>query len=388
MLMNSLGNTVSRILERLIRIEPCTVVDYDDEGHSGVLDRESPDSKYWNTVTVSVRNVKPDNKDNPPLHRYCIVLQHDLVGNGYGHPYMPRVGDLVLVLFLLNQKPIVLGTLHSNSMKPVCRAPFNPTSNVTDARYDEVHKLCQHELPSFDEFKQVRVGGHWIGKKPTCSKWFHKSRDFIQIFECVKGHEKFCDLCTSLDHIVHTDAVTFFKHYASGIAPGETISTEMPAWTDWYHHHCGSQYWFKDDGTIKIENWTSNVNQKGHIFYNTKGSIDAHSEPSDLEGSRVWVLAEDDDSHTDSHGTIKAELIYITPDSYVRIYEDGSIVIKGTNCSASLNSNGSCSISNDDVSSSVSISALGDIDVTSPTIVTITAPVCTFNCDTINIPES
>jgi hypothetical protein len=394
--MNSLGNTIQRQLEKLIRIEYCTVVKFNnDTNMSGVLDRDNADSKFWNTVTVQPRHVRTRSAGKNLQYTDCVVLQHKLIGKWYGSPYTPRVGDIVLVLFLMNQKPIILGTVNSDHQgnDPVCRAPFDPYSNDVDARYDEVCKLCQWEEMDFNEFQEAY--NYKKGKKPTCDKWYHKSRDWIKIFECKVGHERPCEDCTSLDAIMHSGtygAHTFFKHFSSGEAPGEQISFEMPPWTDWYHHHCGSQFWFKDSGEIFLENWTTNTTRHGHLYFDPTGTIILHSDYVESPmGSRLVLYSPESTAEDGSGNVISCEMQDLPTNSVVRIYKDGSVrctsVMDGDVASeVYLKPDGHCWMWNYLKQAWVEINADGDISIVSPTIIGLTAPVVTISGTTeVNI---
>lgn len=352
-IMSSNVNTIERIMERLFRIEYGTVVKDDQFGIIGVQCREDPGSTLWNTVTVRIRSTKTrmsktNNKGEAGdpykvMHYYCTVLQ------GYsqkwaGHPYTPRIGDMVAVLFIFNQKPLVLGTVYTNTQDPVCRAPFDKKSWAKiDARYDDVDKWCQWERPTFNENQEVTE--HQPGKNPICKKRFHRSRDQIHTTQCREGNKDPCHTCDELDHIkrVSNQWEKIYSDVTKSIDPEHPYLPSSRIHTlrrhEW-HEPSGSYMVLQnspagdDDfgkGLIRIENAQGECDIKGHINMRPTGTIDVHGKyngkevgvPSENTGARMMVVANDDGDFSEAY-----EAIYFEKDAYIRIMKDGQIIIR------------------------------------------------------------
>jgi len=217
--MQSVSNRIDRARQRDYWCELATVVQYDTRGKNkhGVQCRDKPisdssDDSRWNTVTVKVRQVKnelipgidEDLKDpHRVLHYYATVMQRDTNQKWAGHPYTPRIGDMVVVLFMSNIRPIIIGTVYTNHQDPVCRSPFCSSKEcwaTIDARYDDVDKWCQWEKPDFDD-KTLEVKEQYAGQHPICDKKFHKFRDQIHVTDCKEGNKDPCDQCKTMDYI-------------------------------------------------------------------------------------------------------------------------------------------------------------------------------------------
>jgi len=350
-LMSGNVNTIERIMERLIRIEYGTVVQYDKFGRCGVQDRDDPLHPYWNTVTVKVRQVKR----NPPyykgpmrvMHHYCLVLQ-DYSQKWAGKPYLPRIGDMVAILFILNQKPIILGTVVTNTQDPVCRAPFDIRRwDKIDARYDYVEKWCQWRPPKFNDDQEVVE--HLPGKYPICYKRFHKNRDQIHVTECIEGSEDPCNRCRFLDYIKRTGN-QWEKIYSSDTDSEDPEHPYIPVWGtrlskrrhEW-HEPCGSYFVFQNNGEdpdygrglIRLANAVNENAQCAHINMDPRGTVDIHTQHErrpysrEHEGTRMSIVARDDNTVDHSF-----EAIDFVTGSLIEILKNGNININSLNNSS------------------------------------------------------
>ena len=344
--MGALSNTIARADFRHFWVELATVVPMDAKGLNicGVQCRDDPNAPpekdFWNTATVKVRAVKNQDKPDEILHYYCMVLQQ-YSQKWAGHPYMPRIGDMVLVLFSLNQKPMILGTIYTDVADPVCRAPFDPKPEswtIIDARYDDVNKWCQWQIPTFDD-KSKEVIYNKLPEHPICDKKFHKYRDQIKVTDCREGHRKPCHLCKTLDCIkrpvaqwekIYSD-ITCSADYEHPYIPG-TVSRAKRR-HEW-HEPSGSYFVFQNNtndadygkGLIRLENATAENAMKGHINFRPSGTIDMHGDhnsaavSSETTGNRIMAVANGDTSFLQG-----CELIQLDTGAYVRVMKDGSI---------------------------------------------------------------
>lgn len=371
-------NTIERILERMIRIEYGTVVRHDDRGKIGVQNRDDPDGDKWNTVTVRFRNSKTRKEKSGEgygrerlkeyhkvLHYYCLVLQR-YSQKWAGEPYMPRIGDMVAVLFIHNQKPLVLGTVYTDTQDPVCRAPFSIDSEFWDkydARYDYVNKWCQWKKPSFTINEEVSE--HFPGRYPICHKIFHKNRDQIRVTDCIQGDENACEKCTLLDHITRSGN-QWEKIYSgtkcggscgSGEGKGTdsvdcehpyipVCGTELTERRHEWHEPCGSYQVYQNNGSsldwgkglIRIGNATCECAQKAHINMNPRGTIDIHTKnekatayKDENEGTRMSVVSLDDDTVLHSF-----QAIDFNKTSFIEIRKDGDIFLSSINGASNM----------------------------------------------------
>lgn len=354
---------------RMFKIEYCTVVAYDKFGDCGVQDRDNPNGEFWNTCTIKVKAVKNDRttsagfSDNPinTLHYYCNVLQ------GYnqkwaGHPYTPRIGDIVAVLFVFNQMPLILGTVYNLAQDPVCRAPFDiKKPGAIDARYDDVTKWCQWSTPIWND--QLEVIEYKPGRYPICHKIFHKNRDQIRVTDCLQGDESACNKCTLLDHIVRAGN-QWEKIYSGtkcgscgGIGKGTdsvdcchpyipVCGTELTERRHEWHEPCGSYMVYQNNGSsleygkglIRIGNAISECLQKAHINMGPRGTIDIHTYnqkatpyASENLGTRMSVVSLDDATVNHSF-----EAIDYNVNSWIEILKTGNIILNSLNSNSHI----------------------------------------------------
>ena len=348
-LMSANVNTIERIMMRSFKIEYCTVVAYDKFGDCGVQIRDDPNGEFWNTCTVKVKAVKNDRvsgsgvSDNPieTLHYYCNVLQ------GYnqkwaGRPWTPRIGDLVAVLFIYNQMPLILGTVYSLAQDPVCRAPFDIKKyNAIDARYDDVNKWCQWEDPIWND--QLEVVEHFPGKHPICDKTFHRNRDQIYVTDCLEGNKSACKCCTYLDHVKRTGN-QWEKIYSCDTDSKDCCHPYIPGCVEKakrrheWHEPSGSYFVFQNNpcgdldfgkGLVRLGNATCECNQKAHINLDPRGTVDIHTKnekatpyAAENEGTRMSVVSLDDATVDHSF-----EAIDFNVNSWIEILKTGTILL-------------------------------------------------------------
>ena len=340
--MTSIGNSVHRWQQRLFKLEYCTVLKVDKKGQHGIQCHSPDHPEYYNTVTVKVRNAKEGIDPTKLEHPYEIVIQ-DFVGNCFGHPWTPRVGDLVQVLFLYNTQPIILGPVNTTYQAPPMRGP-----TCADAMYDEVWKWCQWLEPTQDKNHDYK--DHPKGKMPICRKLFHgpvtglpdgKGRDEMFVWDCQMGDaEPTCKDCWIVDSLPR-DGEQWFKQYSTKTESLQAYNSRA----EW-HSRCGSYLRFESDdenptgnpsleysegiGHIRLGNATTENTKKGHINFHPTGTIDMHGDHEELAlnqevlGARTMVTGSGL-TLTDGHGTIACESIYLPLQAYSRIYRDGSI---------------------------------------------------------------
>ncbi len=408
--------TITRQMENLIRLEYCVILEVDKRGDTGVQNHAEPDSHFYNTCSVKARMIRQEGESDAQKYEHlnCLVLQHD-VGNRFGKPYTPRVGDLVAVLFLFNNKPIILGPLVTLSQPPVCRGPADPKE---DGQYDDVEKWCQWPRPSWDE--NLDAYDHPEGWMPLCRKVFHgypkgvrgPGRDWQMVWDCKKG-----DLDPTCKECINIDSVPRCGEAWDKVYSEDTESCESPAERMERHAKCGSYIRLESEtgnsieyseglGHIRIGNATHELGKKGHInFQGTRwdtesaGTIDVHSAheevplPNEVLGARMTVVAPDDHTLSDVVGEISAELIDLPSSSRVRIYKNGIIQI--VSCTSgvaksllSAHPDGFCEIWNIAANAYVEISTNGDININSPTKIVLNAPIIDMtNATTINMPD-
>lgn len=418
--MTSMATSMERLQARLFKIEYCTIVRFNKFGESGIQCHSPDHPEYYNTVTIKVRNAR-DKVDPLTLEKQYEVVLQDFVGNCFGHPWTPRVGDLVMVLFLYNTTPIILGPVNTTYQAPPFRAP-----TCADAMYDDVWKWCQWLTPSQDVNHDYY--DHPKGKMPICKKLFHgpitgivgKGRDEQTIWDCQMGDsDPTCRLCETIDSVPRSGE-QWFKQYSSQTESIESYNSRM----EW-HSRCGSYLRLESDdenpekttsleysegiGHIRLGNAINENTKRGHINYHPSGSIDIHSEheekslDTEVLGARVLVTGSPL-TLTDDHGTIAYEATYLPLNAFIRIYRDGSIKIcSNTNTQYGssevlLGIDGSCHLWDKINDSYIEMQANGNIEVSSSKAnvkvssavkIEIEAPTLEINCSnqiTLNTP--
>lgn len=186
-LREGLRNEVARILWGMLRIEVCEVTD--------VQRHAFEDDQKTNTIDVQVRDFNPIHKKGQSLERKRLIFSQGYIGHHYGHPYHPKIGDLLIVLFYQNEKGIVISTLPGWTELPVCR----------DNDDDEVIKLCQRPQPVYctHPVTGIKYVRHFPEpKKPVCVKYFGKDRCLVIVSECpLSVNDQSCQQCKDLSDI-------------------------------------------------------------------------------------------------------------------------------------------------------------------------------------------
>lgn len=213
-----------------------------------------PDDKDFNTVDVQL--IDRPRINGKPLHIKYVKLNslQRYHGKFQGEPWTPRIGDMIYVYWLAEREALVLGLCTSVEQEPVCRSQ-------ADAHHQEyVFKLCPWEEPKTNDDKNYIEFPD--PKHPECYKWWPKTRDSLWIFDCLEGHNTpscCAQACNSLDD--HQSS-TCFKNF-SDISP---TSIDLPRRFK-FLHHCGSFWYYDDDGTIHIAGKVSGDLKNQEIFY-------------------------------------------------------------------------------------------------------------------------
>lgn len=334
-------NSAERLIARKSYVDYCTILEVDKDGTDGVKCHSPDHPEYYNTVSLKIRSTKlvhEESQDpNAIQHVNALILQ-TFVGNCFGEPYIPRVGDLVAVLFMYNEKPLVLGPVATIQQPPVMRAPTSE-----DAKYDYVNKWCQWLRPEKD--KNYDYFNHPQGKKPICFKRFHGpvtgstgiGRDEMTVWDCQKGDaDPTCTACSNIDSVPRSGE-QWHKIYSTQTESEEAYNSRMEL-----HARCGSYFRIESDnssehcsssteysegkGHIRIGNAVTESTKKGHLNYHPTGTIDIHSVheevpiASESEGTRVIVV-----SPEDSSVSYAVESKDFETGAFIRIMKDGTI---------------------------------------------------------------
>lgn len=236
-----------------------------------------PEDKDFNTVDVQL--IDRPRINGKPLHIKYVKLnslqrEH---GRFQGNPWNARIGDMIYVYWLAEREALVLGTCTSVEQEPVCRSQ-------ADAHHQEyVFKLSPWEEPKQnDDHNYVEFPNP---KHPECYKWWPKTRDSLWIFDCLEGHNTpscCAQACNSLDD--HQSS-TCFKNF-SDISP---TTIDLPRRFK-FLHHCGSFWYYDDDGTIEIAS-KLNAALKCHQTFYPSGRILLQN---DVTGNFVDIKAADE----------------------------------------------------------------------------------------------
>lgn len=247
-----------------------------------------------------------------------------------GEVWNPRIGDAVVVYWIKNREGLVLGQTQTIQQEPVCR------SQADDKHQEIVKKTCSWPgMPKIDpntgDYIEYPPPQHpdcykrWpVGTAEQCSgeECFGECEkqygDTVFVFDCAKGHaDPYCKDCDCMDDI--DTCATWFK-YHSAVSPTEN---ELPYRTK-FHHHCGSIFYFDEDGTIHLENklyeCAGQPDRQGQIHFFPTGTIWVRSEPETEKAAMVRVVSLDD-----SEDLVRVEMIDESTGAYVRIMKDGEI---------------------------------------------------------------
>jgi hypothetical protein len=283
-----------------------------------------------------------------------------------GTPWTPRIGDMVVLFWMADDAPLILGTFPAFEQEPVCR------SEADEYYQEEVHKRTPWELPAQDDY------GNFVEfpmpEHPDCSKWWPKTRDSILIHDCPYGHtHPQCDAntpCTELDDL---QSGTWLKIF-SDISPTILDKTKRIK----FHHVGGSVLLFDDDGHILIVSGWDGAAQGGHIkYYPETESIDLHASPigKETEGAQLLAVGKSETVLDTDNDSIAIRTIWKDTDSYIEILKNGSIKIK---------SNGSISIAG---GAAVTVNGGTSVTLTAPTINLSASSQINLTAPDINISE-
>lgn len=379
-------NSTERLIARKSYIDYCTIVETDKDSTDGIKCHSPDHPEYYNTVSLKIRSTKLNNTDpNAIQHVNALVLQ-TFVGNCFGEPYTPRVGDLVAVLFMYNEKPLVLGPVATIQQPPVMRAP---TSD--DAKYDYVNKWCQWLRPEKD--KNYDYFDHPQGKKPICFKRFHGpvtgevgcGRDEMTIWDCQKGDaDPTCSDCCNIDSVPRSGE-QWHKIYSTQTESEEAYNSRMEL-----HARCGSYFRVESDNTneassssseyseeighIRLGNALSETDKRFHLNIqgnrygdNGVGSFDLHTNHEEVQiasestGVRFAAIRPED-----SQVTWAYELMNFPTTSFIRCYKDGIIEINSLDGDSSITVDGTANKVTVDGTVNVELIASSEVTCTTP----------------------
>jgi len=311
---NRIQDEIQREMKRHLKFEFCIVEDV--KPHIDPY----PGERDLNVVDILLRDI---HSDDPTTYRKRATCLQWFGGNLWGHVWTPRKDDLVLVLFMENEKAIVFGFLPNHWQEPPCRKHDASGGCSADKAicYDYLFKWAKWRPAPHNSEKKPRA--HPPAQHPDCLRGFHDQRDWQLVFDCLFGHnDPWCQGCINLDYVLAGSH--WFKFLSD-----ETDSTKF--WPDehHYHHRCGSTVMFWDDGVIYIENRVEE-SPKGHVKFFPDGKIElqTHSLPSgDVCGCR------DDGSGSPNGARIQIKpsgeilLNNLEAGAYIQIKADGEIVL-------------------------------------------------------------
>jgi|GEM_PF-714935 len=379
-------NSTERLIARKSYIDYCVILDIDKDGTDAVKCHSPDHPEYYNTVSIKIRSTKK-NSTNPNIlqHVNALILQRYL-GNCFGEPYNPRVGDLVAVLFMYNEKPLILGPIASIQQPPVMRAPTSE-----DAKYDHVNKWCQWLKPKKD--KNYDFFDHPQGKMPICFKRFHGpvtgstgiGRDEMTVWDCQKGDaDPTCSDCCNIDSVPRSGE-QWHKIYSTQTESEEAYNSRMEL-----HARCGSYFRVESDNTNEASSSSSEYSEEiGHIRLGNAltesdkrfhlnvqgnrygdsgvGSFDLHTNHEEVQiasestGVRFAAIRPED-----SQVTWAYELMNFPTTSFIRCYKDGIIEINSLDGNSSITVDGTANKVTVDGTVNVELIASSEVTCTTP----------------------
>lgn len=251
----------------------------------------APDDQHFNHVDLNLCERTVPSSGEPVIRRDVPVMQR-LHGKFQGTPWTPRRGDMVIVAWLNDDEPLVIGEIPSQEQEPVCRS-------MADGEQQEiVNKLCPHEDPELCELTKRFI--HFPDPKhPDCFKWWPKTRDSIYIFNCAEGHASAkCDAqtpCNCLDDHVSS---TCFKNFSDS----SPTAIDKPLRFK-FLHHCGSYWYFDDDAVWRIAGKKSK--ELGFIHHYANGKVEINSPVEVLIKAPTITL--DGNTHITENNLINGE---------------------------------------------------------------------------------
>jgi len=382
-------NSAERLIARKSYVDYCTILEVDKDGTDGVKCHSPDHPEYYNTVSLKIRSTKlvhEESQDpNAIQHVNALILQ-TFVGNCFGEPYIPRVGDLVAVLFMYNEKPLVLGPVATIQQPPVMRAPTSE-----DAKYDHVNKWCQWLRPEKD--KNYDYFNHPQGKKPICFKRFHGpvtgstgiGRDEMTVWDCQKGDaDPTCSECSNIDSVPRSGE-QWNKIYSTQTESEEAYNSRIEL-----HARCGSYFRIESDNTnesggssseysenighIRLGNALTEADKRFHFNVqgnrygnNGVGSFDLHTNHEEVQiasestGVRFAGIRPED-----SQVDWAYEFMNFPTTSFIRCYKNGIIEINSLD--------GDSSITVDGTSNKVTVDGTINVELKASSEVTCTTP--------------
>lgn len=241
-----------------------------------------PADPYFDVCDIKLKDIRdPKYKDQKFVS--CLVLQRQM-GNLTGHNWMPSQGDLVMVAWLDNEKPVIIGQLYSVQQEAIVK----PTSD--DFYQDIIEKYTQPESPDLDddlnpEYMPVPAERDNPTCQPVCRKQFAGNRDQMQVWECphgVVGDDPTCMDCVNVNYPitagVDTMPGTMIRYVSKEtvqpdrVSGRDTAKGEIPRRFQ-ILHHSGSELHFDEDGTVQLESALAQT-QQGHILFKTDSTIE------------------------------------------------------------------------------------------------------------------
>jgi hypothetical protein len=279
------------------------------------------------------------------FRRRCLCLQHDpYFGHCTGTTWMPRLGDLVLLFFIHDNKAIVLGQLPNSEQEPVCKP------RDSQVNYDYIRKRAKFILPAKDCCTELDYVYFYEPESPVdCNHWYHKTGDELFCWDCpegIKGVDPHCLGCLNIDYIKRKTC-TFIKNHTSESDTQDNLPGRFI-----FSHRSGSVVLFDDDGTLHIVNQElATTNPNAHITLSQDGTLEVHGQHStainESLGARLTLSPDG-----------KCELKHLANGANITINADGTI----------------------------SISTAGVITLTSSAYVNVAAPALKVNGTTMNVP--
>ena len=222
------------------------------------------------------------------IKRRVPVMQH-MIGHWHGHPWVPRVGDLVKVLFYQNQDAVVIGATLNWEQYSVCR----PDPYTFRWKFCQWERPYQKENKDFGNLAEEGEVKHPAGKKPFCFNIFHgkatdkpvPGRDFQIMWDYCHLGDKFpsCEECRNIDYTKRIDGDHWLKVYSK-----QTESKEAPPGRFEYKNGCGTYIRIEENcgpstqysegrGMFRIENAVKECDKRSHFNMNPLGTVDIHS---------------------------------------------------------------------------------------------------------------
>jgi hypothetical protein len=262
----SLRNEIRRYVKKILDIELCEVI--------AVNLHSSPNDGKNNTMTLRLRDTPPnaDQTTGKCIHikRFKVVPLDSIVGYKWGLHYTPRIHDLVLSVFLMNEKAYVLSLFFNQLITPICRQ--HPE--------DIVLKLCQqpayaeesvHGIGNCDEKTLQRYTED--PKFPVCAKWYGKDRCFILVSECPKGHANpDCNECKDMNDIInYSNSLKLYSSSHDGQGFGSNTNPHPRRVR--LSQFKGAFIQLEDDGSIVLKNVNSQGDRAAFIVLKEDGIL-------------------------------------------------------------------------------------------------------------------